>query len=123
MDKDLPEAWVKGTYDAEQATVTIAPTYMGKIGETPHFFGAYGESGAADLVLDYDATSKQYEFNGWVQLYKGLTITLPSDGISTLAADRLQKSNGAWYTLGGQRVAQPTQKGLYIHNGRKVVIK
>ena len=30
--------------------------------------------------------------------------------------------DGAWYTLSGQRVAQPT-KGLYIHNGRKVIIK
>ena len=27
-----------------------------------------------------------------------------------------------WYTLQGQRVAKPG-KGLYIHNGRKVVIK
>ena len=30
--------------------------------------------------------------------------------------------DGAWYTVSGQRVAQPT-KGLYIHNGKKVVIK
>ena len=30
--------------------------------------------------------------------------------------------DGAWYTISGQRVAQPT-KGLYIHNGKKVVIK
>ena len=30
--------------------------------------------------------------------------------------------DGAWYTIQGQRVAQPT-KGLYIHNGKKVVIK
>jgi hypothetical protein len=27
-----------------------------------------------------------------------------------------------WYTLQGQRVAKPG-KGLYIHNGKKVVIK
>jgi len=31
--------------------------------------------------------------------------------------------NAAWYTINGQRVDRPTQKGLYIHNGRKVVIK
>ena len=30
--------------------------------------------------------------------------------------------DGAWYTISGQRVAQPT-KGLYIHNGKKVIIK
>ena len=31
--------------------------------------------------------------------------------------------NAAWYTINGQRVDRPTQKGLYIHNGHKVVIK
>lgn len=30
--------------------------------------------------------------------------------------------NGAWYTLQGIRVAQPT-KGVYIHNGKKVIVK
>ena len=32
------------------------------------------------------------------------------------------EGGGAWYTLQGQRVAKPG-KGLYIHNGKKVVIK
>ena len=31
-------------------------------------------------------------------------------------------TDGAWYTLQGVRVSQPA-KGLYIHNGKKVVIK
>ena len=44
-------------------------------------------------------------------------------GINSITADKLQKSEGAWYTINGQRVAQPTQKGLYIHNGKKIVIK
>ena len=32
------------------------------------------------------------------------------------------EGEGAWYTLQGQRVAKPG-KGLYIHNGKKVVVK
>jgi len=32
-------------------------------------------------------------------------------------------ADGEWYTTGGVRVDKPTKKGLYIHNGRKVVIK
>ena len=28
-----------------------------------------------------------------------------------------------WYTLDGRRVAKPTQKGVYVHTGRKVVVK
>jgi len=31
--------------------------------------------------------------------------------------------DGQWFTLGGQRIDKPTRKGLYIHNGRKVVIR
>jgi hypothetical protein len=34
----------------------------------------------------------------------------------------LSQGEGAWYDLQGRRVAEPT-KGLYIVNGRKVVIK
>ncbi len=34
----------------------------------------------------------------------------------------LSEGDGAWYTLQGQRVAKPN-KGLYIHNGKKVIIK
>ena len=40
-------------------------------------------------------------------------------GIRTIAADKAQ---GVWYNLKGQRVDAPT-KGLYIVNGRVVVIK
>ena len=30
---------------------------------------------------------------------------------------------GAWYAIDGRRVAQPTKKGVYLFNGRKVVVK
>ncbi len=38
-------------------------------------------------------------------------------GVTTTAT-----TDDAWYTLQGVRVAQPT-RGLYIHNGKKVVVK
>ena len=31
--------------------------------------------------------------------------------------------DGQWFTLSGQRIDKPTKKGLYIHDGRKVVVK
>ena len=34
------------------------------------------------------------------------------------------ENSGAWYTLDGRKlIGKPTQKGVYIVNGRKVVIK
>ena len=52
------------------------------------------------------------------------------DGITTEITttnftDYTDKS-GAWYSLDGRRIAndqEPTAKGLYIHNGKKVIIK
>ncbi|MDE6002787.1 MAG: hypothetical protein K2G76_04745, partial [Prevotella sp.] len=43
-------------------------------------------------------------------------------GISEL--QHATSADDHWYTLGGQRLSgQPTQKGLYIKNGRKVIIR
>jgi len=42
-------------------------------------------------------------------------------GISNVAVEKAAE-DGAYYTLSGVRVAQPA-KGLYIHNGKKVIIK
>ena len=41
-------------------------------------------------------------------------------GIESLKAEKV--ANGQWFNLAGQRVAQPT-KGLYIQNGKKVIVK
>lgn len=44
------------------------------------------------------------------------------DGIKTVNTNVVKVNNDAWYTIQGVRVAKPT-KGVYIHNGKKVVIK
>jgi hypothetical protein len=31
--------------------------------------------------------------------------------------------DAVWYTVRGQRIDKPTKKGLYIKNGKKVIIK
>lgn len=47
-------------------------------------------------------------------------------GIVEMRNERNERNGCAWYTLSGRKLAngqKPTAKGLYIHNGRKVVIK
>ena len=46
-------------------------------------------------------------------------------GIIGIQADKnTGKEDGSWYTLSGQKLnGMPTQKGLYINNGRKIIIK
>jgi len=51
------------------------------------------------------------------EAYKAAT-----SGITNIDADT-DADNGAWYNLQGVRVEKPAQRGIYIHNGKKVVIK
>ena len=44
-------------------------------------------------------------------------------GISSLTNDEPQNGKDIWFNMNGQRIAKPTQKGLYIHNGKKVIVK
>ena len=38
--------------------------------------------------------------------------------------DNGQRTSGDWYDLNGRKLeGRPTKKGVYINNGRKVVIK
>ena len=50
-------------------------------------------------------------------------VNVVSTGIDNVVAE--QKGNDApyYYTLSGQRIAKPTQRGIYIHNGKKVLVK
>jgi hypothetical protein len=50
-----------------------------------------------------------------------VTFKASTTGIQTIK-DNTQRQDGKWYTLSGVAVDKPT-KGLYIHNGKKVVIK
>ena len=33
------------------------------------------------------------------------------------------QDNGAWYTIDGRRIVAPTERGIYIHNGKKYIVK
>ena len=45
-------------------------------------------------------------------------------GIDNIIIDNAANTNNAWYTLSGMRMMQkPTQSGIYIHKGKKIVIK
>ena len=70
------------------------------------------------------------EGNGGEQLKKSrsfLTIGGINDGATGIREKVIvnsEKFAAAWYTLDGRRLnAQPTAKGIYIHAGKKVVIK
>ena len=55
-------------------------------------------------------------------------ITIEPTGVATgmesLTPSPSPKGEGSWYTLGGQKLdAQPAKPGIYLYQGRKVVVK
>ena len=44
-------------------------------------------------------------------------------GIMAIGTDRAASTDNATYTLDGRRISKATQKGVYIQNGKKVIIK
>ena len=56
------------------------------------------------------------------------TTTPSGDDVPTKAEfkitnDENKANDDKWYTINGQRINKPTQKGVYIRNRKKVVVK
>ena len=53
-----------------------------------------------------------------------MTLNLDVDGEATAINSVNAKTEKAqWYTLSGVKISQPTQPGIYIRSGRKVVVR
>lgn len=50
---------------------------------------------------------------------------MPTTGITDAPViDKETSTNNAWYTLSGMKMMKkPSQAGIYIHQGKKVIIK
>lgn len=84
------------TYDEENQTLTNETTLM---------------------VISVKPTSVRT----YLQIYCPVVIYKPvDDGISTINS---KKEANVFYNLQGVKMAKPTQKGIYIVNGKKVVVK
>ena len=57
------------------------------------------------------AQGRQYCFN-----FNGTTTAIDNVTVSGM-------EDGTWYTISGIRINRPAAKGVYIHNGRKVIVK
>ena len=104
----------------------------------PFVFGKYGGTlDIDDLVLVKEGTSENLIANadfsarhiqGWSTNWNGPSYYLANDAYTTSGIEKpvvatVKKSaDTAYYTLQGVKVARPT-KGIYIHGGKKIVIK
>ena len=92
----------------------------------------------------YYQTASDFTVNacrGYFQLKQGLTVGEPANGVRAFVLNfgddettgiisiengklKIENDADAWFTLDGRRLsAKPSRAGVYINNGKKVVIK
>jgi len=128
LPEDLAEALALLNQTIEDAIDVLADnvastedenTFLDAIDEADALYRK-GMSGKEGVTVD-DVNGQITKLLAAIDAYKAAAEAYdPTTGISALSAN---DSRRQVYTLGGQRVSGQLQKGLYIINGRKVVIK
>ena len=96
-------------------------------------------AGSTDTQANYVCTGKQFTWvkdagtiaanRCWLELVSStgapvLNIVFDGNATGIETTKFTDDANDAWYDLNGRRLqAKPTTKGVYILNGRKVVVK
>ena len=104
------------TFDAEDKSILL----MG--GENKLYYPKNGASiGACRAYFKIGYGTSAPRIDGFNISFDGDDSTL---GVTTPLSDKRGAGGEAWYSLDGRRLqGKPAQKGVYINNGRKIVIK
>ena len=93
-------------------------------------FACRQQGGGTSFVLPANSTSKLKATRAYFILPTGsgqaqsFSFRLENGGLTGISeASTDSRHDGSWYTIEGRRIAQPTEKGIYIHGNRKVVVK
>ena len=93
-------------------TVTYKDTATGEIlTEAPVEVGTY------EVIVEVSETDTYYGIEETV--IGSFSILSKHTAVDELSINN--EDNGAWYTIDGRRVTAPTERGIYIHNGKKYV--
>ncbi len=119
-----------GTYYVNMMKGTLQPITINETdGEYTNYYLSNGDSGVGFYKVNGSVDLKANR--AYLPLLKGTTqagtrfigLGFEDDGTTNLTpALSKGEGEGDWYTLQGQRVAKPG-KGIYIRNGKKVVVK
>lgn len=102
-----------GTITPEKFVTGMAPAAIASI------VAAESWSYTVDSAVDQLGTARTANTSNGA-----LAITNTTTGIESVADNAANDADGAWYTLQGMRLSErPAAKGIYIHNGRKVLVR
>lgn len=77
------------------------------------------------IFNDKSSQTSNLDFkNGNYYTFQGAVGNVIDNATSISNIKANTQSNDSWYTISGTRLSgKPTQKGVYIHQGKKVVVK
>ena len=110
--------------------LTVAPEFVGTLTGTTI-------AASTENVTNYAFNGKAFVFvkdaievgpnKAWLSVNTGepsARITIVFEDATKIANTNITNiTNGDWYTIDGRKVNAPSKKGIYIMNGRKVVVK
>lgn len=110
-----PDGWAQINLAGKDPWTTVPGTNWGdvKVGENTY------EIADADLLASIKAGGLGVQGKYFV-----LTdISIATDKPTHITAVRSATTDGAYYTLSGTKVGTPVGKGIYVHNGKKIIMK
>ncbi len=130
----LPDAWASGTL--ADGTVTFKGAQkLGTVEGTDYYFSGFDimEYVLSDCILNYDEASGKYTFMTSAVINKSDTnvdythwyysdSVLTPDNLGVESIDAAEKEE-VIYNLQGIQVKRPLSSGLYIINGKKVLVR
>ena len=78
-------------------------------------------TGRYAIILSIDDTGEYYYGMEDTIIWTYEIYLLYPSAVDELNVDN--QDNGAWYTIDGRRVSAPNQPGIYIHSGKKYIVK
>jgi hypothetical protein len=119
-------------YDKSETQLNSMPKFKFEVTQvyTPDYFhyDDYTLCTSSEQLFYKTGDPRWFENGGFADGYHWNPVTGQPEADSregdanAIEAVETNKADGEWYTIQGVRVDKPA-KGLYIHNGRKVVIK
>ena len=110
---------------------TYAPVSYDGVDKSVLFLGTgnrlYYPSGEATTSIKAFRAYFQVDLEGAPNGVKSFVLGFgedDADGIRTISNEESMVNNAGWYDLNGRKLSgKPTQKGIYINNGHKLIIK
>lgn len=109
--------------DSNHPVCNTADEYYSQLVGTDYVYTATADGTQDETTGIYSIAYSLYRIQTALVYVKIFSVK-KTTGIQNVTAEKAtEEENAPYYTIGGVKVSKPTQRGFYIHNGKKYVVK